>query len=523
MGDVAGVQKKIILKVSDYRSALIQSRYLAKKGLEVYEYRIESGVNCGGHAFLEAKKLMPDVLREFVAKKGELFATTSDMIAKFSQSAAGRAVAESLLTRKTARDVAEKDVAVKNSVMGMFAKIAPPNAPARITVQGGLCTAEDVEAALALGADGVGVGTPFLLVPQATSADDETRRLLASATSADVLLSHASPLGIPFMNLRTSSAAELCRKKIAAYFENRILRGGAQLNGEVVPSVLDALLRNAPVTAHEIRVAATEVTNAEVSTVAVATSSAAVVENSAAAVATDSAAATASVATAADLSNTASDDVKPGFSCRQHYLCRSIPGFDHPVCMASREYVLHRLAEIDCEETAALNAMRSSAAVNDDISRTMIKTPPDVSAASCAIANIDKFAATSVKSALTSSADAFAEENVVREKFNALRRETLSRECICRFLGNAGREEIRKRRPSLRYESKDVAAARGLCETHRREPVSVCPGPNIAYFNREYTLLEMMQHLYGTGPRLIPANAPRAFELEARLLKTLVV
>lgn len=287
--------------------------------------------------------------------------------------------------------------------------------------------------------------------------------------------------------------------------------------------MLDALLRNAPVTAQEIRVAATEVTNAEVSTVAVATSSAAVVENSAAAVATDSAAATASVATAADLSNTASDDVKPGFSCRQHYLCRSIPGFDHPVCMASREYVLHRLAEIDCEETAALNAMRSSAAVNDDISRTMIKTPPDVSAASCAIANIDKFAATSVKSALTSSADAFSEENVVREKFNALRRETLSRECICRFLGNAGREEIRKRRPSLRYESKDVAAARGLCETHRREPVSVCPGPNIAYFNREYTLLEMMQHLYGTGPRLIPANAPRAFELEARLLKTLVV
>lgn len=500
MGDVAAPQKKIILKVSDYRSALIQSRYLAKKGLEVYEYRIESGVNCGGHAFLEAKKLMPDVLREFVAKKSELFATTSDMIAKFSQSAAGRAVAESLLTRKAARDVAEKDgaekAAVKISAMGMLTKIVPPNAPARITAQGGLCTAEDVDATLALGADGVGVGTPFLLVPQATSADDETRRLLATATSADVQLSHASPLGIPFMNLRTSSAAELCRKKIAAYFENRILKGTAKF--------------------------ATE--NAEVSTaaIAVATSStASVVGNSAAAVATDSAAATATVATAAALPNTASDDVKPGFPCRQHYLCRSIPGFDHPVCMASREYVLHRLAEIDCEEAAALNAVCSSAAVNDDISRTMIKTPPDVSAASCAIANIDKFAATSVKSALTSSADASAEEIAVREKFNALRRETLSRECICRFLGNAGREEIRKRRPSLRYESKDVAAARGLCEMHCREPVSVCPGPNIAYFDREYTLLEMMQHLYGTGPRLISADVPCAFELEEKLFKSL--
>jgi len=45
------LKKKIILKVSDYRSAMIQGNFLAKKGLWVSEYRIESGLNCGGHAF----------------------------------------------------------------------------------------------------------------------------------------------------------------------------------------------------------------------------------------------------------------------------------------------------------------------------------------------------------------------------------------------------------------------------------------------------------------------------------------
>ena len=42
------VKKKIIIKVSDFRSALIQGKFLAKKGLEIHEFRIESGLNCGG-------------------------------------------------------------------------------------------------------------------------------------------------------------------------------------------------------------------------------------------------------------------------------------------------------------------------------------------------------------------------------------------------------------------------------------------------------------------------------------------
>lgn len=43
------LKKNIVLKVSDFRSALIQGKFLAKKGLEVSEFRIESGLNCGGH------------------------------------------------------------------------------------------------------------------------------------------------------------------------------------------------------------------------------------------------------------------------------------------------------------------------------------------------------------------------------------------------------------------------------------------------------------------------------------------
>ncbi len=48
--DAAGrIKKKIVLKVSDYRSSMVQGKYLAKRGLWISEYRIESGLNCGGH------------------------------------------------------------------------------------------------------------------------------------------------------------------------------------------------------------------------------------------------------------------------------------------------------------------------------------------------------------------------------------------------------------------------------------------------------------------------------------------
>src|SRR5690606_23889739 len=42
-------------------------------------------------------------------------------------------------------------------------------------------------------------------------------------------------------------------------------------------------------------------------------------------------------------------------------------------------------------------------------------------------------------------------------------------------------------------------------------PVSVCPGPNIAYFDRLYTLREMVNHIYGRGRSLVPNDRPHMF------------
>ncbi len=76
------LQKRIILKVSDYRSALIQGSFLAKKGLWVSEYRIESGLNCGGHAFATDGYLLGVILEEFKVKRQELIQTTHDLMCK---------------------------------------------------------------------------------------------------------------------------------------------------------------------------------------------------------------------------------------------------------------------------------------------------------------------------------------------------------------------------------------------------------------------------------------------------------
>ena len=65
-------QKKVIIKVSDYRSALIQGKYLAKKGIWVSEFRIESGLNCGGHAFATDGYLLGPILEEFKNKRQAL-------------------------------------------------------------------------------------------------------------------------------------------------------------------------------------------------------------------------------------------------------------------------------------------------------------------------------------------------------------------------------------------------------------------------------------------------------------------
>jgi hypothetical protein len=186
--DSRGVLKKqIILKVSDYHSALIQGKFLAKRGLWVSEYRVESGLNCGGHAFATKGLLLGPILEEFCQKKRELV--------KMLHAAYFQALLERGLT--------------------------PLQRPfeVRITVQGGIGTAEeDSLLRERYGADGTGWGTPFLLVPEVTHVDDEHLKKLSAVTDGDVYLSESSPFGLPFWNLRTSASEEARRRRIA---ENR--------------------------------------------------------------------------------------------------------------------------------------------------------------------------------------------------------------------------------------------------------------------------------------------------------------
>lgn len=177
------LKKRIILKVSDFRSAMIQGNFLAKKGLWVSEYRIESGLNCGGHAFATDGLLLGPILEEFKQKKDQLIQSAHELMTKVLQ---------------------QKQV------------YAPENPlPLKITVQGGVGTAEEHEFLLAnYQVDSVGWGSPFLLVPEATSVDKATRELLMNAKEEDLYLSHISPLGVPFNTLRGTTNEILKQKRI---------------------------------------------------------------------------------------------------------------------------------------------------------------------------------------------------------------------------------------------------------------------------------------------------------------------
>ncbi|WP_339918029.1 hypothetical protein [Yeosuana marina] len=166
--------KKIILKVSDYRSALIQGKFLAKKGLWISEYRIESGLNCGGHAFATDGYLLGPVLQEFKEKREELRTTIQDVLNQELENQ-GRVISDNSLELK-------------------------------ITAQGGVGTEEEHEFLLDhYQLDSIGWGTPFLLVPEATTVDEKTLNQLAEAKEEDLYLSDISPLGVPFNNLRANT------------------------------------------------------------------------------------------------------------------------------------------------------------------------------------------------------------------------------------------------------------------------------------------------------------------------------
>lgn len=170
-----GFTKKVVIKVSDYRSALIQGKYLAKKGIWVSEFRIESGLNCGGHAFATEGYLLGPILKEFKSKKEELIDTLFELYNK-------------AITKKIKR--------VFND---------PPQLI--ITVQGGIGTHEEDDFLHRhYHIESTGWGTPFLLVPEATTVDEETLKLLCAAKEKDVVLSRNSPFGVRLHYLKGTSA-----------------------------------------------------------------------------------------------------------------------------------------------------------------------------------------------------------------------------------------------------------------------------------------------------------------------------
>ncbi|MFL9482650.1 hypothetical protein ACI6Q2_07700 [Chitinophagaceae bacterium LWZ2-11] len=165
------IKKKITLKTSDYRSALIQGKFLAKKGLWVSEFRIESGLNCGGHAFATDGYLMGPILEELKQNRTSLQETLYELF-----SAA----------------LKDKQRHCPEAIPEM-----------KISAQGGVGTVDEHQLLLEhYQLDSIGWGSPFLLVPEATSVDAPTLQLLCDAKEDDLYLSGISPLGVPFNTVK---------------------------------------------------------------------------------------------------------------------------------------------------------------------------------------------------------------------------------------------------------------------------------------------------------------------------------
>ena len=165
------IKKRIVLKVSDFRSSIVQGKFFAKKGLWISEYRVESGLNCGGHAFATDGFLMGPILEEFRTKRQELIDELHRMYTE----------------------------ALKLKNKTTFAK---PH-ELKITAQGGIGTYQEDKFLLKhYGLNATGWATPFLLCPEVTNVDPITLEKLSRAGEKDLYLSDVSPLGVPFNSLR---------------------------------------------------------------------------------------------------------------------------------------------------------------------------------------------------------------------------------------------------------------------------------------------------------------------------------
>ena len=152
----------------------MQGKLLARQGLWVSEFRVESGLNCGGHAFDGQGTLLGPVLVDFLERR-----------------------------RTWPRSCSPREGRLEER--GLVGPEQPPQQ--RVTVQGGIGTAEEYRLlAENYQVDGTGWGSPFLLCPEVVNVDaDHLARILA-AGEGDIQLSDVSPLGVPFWSLRTSAS-----------------------------------------------------------------------------------------------------------------------------------------------------------------------------------------------------------------------------------------------------------------------------------------------------------------------------
>jgi hypothetical protein len=81
------------------------------------------------------------------------------------------------------------------------------------------------------------------------------------------------------------------------------------------------------------------------------------------------------------------------------------------------------------------------------------------------------------------------------EEKESRQREVVEKTCLCEHLGNG------------------ALIALGVVP-ERKHPQAICPGPNIAWFDRIYSLTEMVDHIYGRGPSLVPPERPHMFAKE---------
>ncbi|MBI3136501.1 MAG: hypothetical protein HYZ14_17635 [Bacteroidetes bacterium] len=168
--------KKIVIKVSDYRSALVQGKFLAQRGVWTSEFRIESGLNCGGHAFATKGMLLGPILEEFKEKRAELKEEL-------------RALYVKALTDRGHAAVDPGEIL--------------------ISAQGGIGTKNEADFLRTYyRLSSTGWGSPFLLVPEVVNIDPKTIDLLIKADENAIYLSNTSPFGIPFYSVKGNTKDE---------------------------------------------------------------------------------------------------------------------------------------------------------------------------------------------------------------------------------------------------------------------------------------------------------------------------